>query len=106
MGVNEMNENERWEEVKSDNLWYPSTPGEFIEGIIILMEEERYGLKVTIEQKNKKQIVLPSHAVLQSRIKNCSIGDTIKVVFEKTELPSVKGHNPTNIYKVFRKSES
>jgi len=98
-----MNENENWEEVKAGSFWSPSKEGESVEGVIISMDEDKFGLKVTIEQADKKIIVLPSHAVLQSRIKNCKVGDRVKVIFEKTELPSVKGHNPTNIYKVMRK---
>jgi hypothetical protein len=98
-----MNENENWEEVKAGSFWSPEKEGESIEGVIIGMDEEKFGLKVTVEQKDKKQIVLPSHAVLQSRIKNCKVGDIVKVVFERTELPTIKGHNPTNIYKVLRK---
>ena len=97
-----MNENE-WEEVKAGNYWDPEKEGESVEGVIISMDEEKFGLKVTIEQSDKKLVVLPSHAVLQSRIKNCKVGDLVKVIFEKTELPTVKGHNPTNIYKVMRK---
>ena len=100
-----MNENENWEEVKAGNYWSPEKEGESVEGTIIGMDEEKFGLKVTLEQKDKKQVVLPSHAVLQSRIKNCKVGDTVKVIFEKTELPTVKGHNPTNIYKVMKKKD-
>jgi hypothetical protein len=100
-----MNENEQgWEEVKAGNFWSPSKEGESVEGIIIGMETDtKFGLKVTIEQKDKKIIVLPSHAVLQSRIKNCKVGEQVKVIFEKTELPTVDGHKPTNIYKVMKK---
>ena len=98
-----MNESEDWEEVKAGNYWSPEKEGEAVEGVIISMDDEKFGLKVTLEQKDKKLVVLPSHAVLQSRIKNCKVGDVVKVVFEKTELPTVKGHNPTNIYKVMKK---
>jgi hypothetical protein len=97
-----MNESE-WEEVKEGSFWSPKKEGEYIEGVIISMENEQFGLKVTLEQPDKKTIVLPSHAVLQSRIKNCKPGDIVKVVFERTELPKIKGHNPTNIYKVLKK---
>ena len=99
-----MNENENWEEVKAGSYWDPSNEGESVEGVIISMDDEKFGLKVTIEQADKKPLVLPSHAVLQSRIKNCKVGDLVKVIFEKKELPTVKGHNPTNIYKVLKKA--
>ena len=97
-----MNENE-WEEVKAGNSWDPTTPKESVEGVIISMDNEQFGLRVTIETAEHKQIVLPSHAVLQSRIKNCKVGEMIRVVFERQELPKVKGHNPTNIYTVLKK---
>lgn len=100
--MNEMNEG--WEEVKAGNYWSPDKEGEAVEGVIISIDKGQWGLKITLEQKDKKLIVLPNHAVLQSRLQNCKIGDLIKVVFEKTELPTVKGHNPTNIYKVLRKA--
>lgn len=96
-----MNEHE-WEEVKAGNFWQPVKEGESVEGTIISMDDEQFGLRVTIETKDKKQVVLPSHAVLQSRIKNCHVGDYIKVIFDKTELPKIKGHNPTNIYTLLK----
>lgn len=98
-----MNENE-WEEVKAGNFWNPEKEGETIEGVIISMEEGQFGKEITIEQNDKKMITLPNHAVLQSRMKNCKIGDVVKIVFEKIELPKIKGHKPTNIYKVLRKA--
>jgi len=99
-----MNENEQWEEVQAGNYWNPKKENESVEGIIISMDKEKFGLKVTLEQPDKKMVVLPSHAVLQSRIQNCKVGDRVKVIFERTELPAVKGHNPTNIYKVLKKT--
>ena len=66
------------------------------------MEKDDFGLKVTIE-KEQKSILLPSDKVLQNRLQNCKVGDLIKVIFEKKELPKVKGHNPTFIYKVLTK---
>jgi hypothetical protein len=100
--MNEMNEG--WEEVQAGNFWNPKKEGESVEGIIISIEQGQWGNKVTMETKDKKLVTLPNHAVLQSRIQNCKTGDMIKVVFEKTELPTVKGHNPTNIYKVLKKT--
>ena len=98
-----MNENE-WEEVKAGNYWNPSKEGEEVEGAIISMSDGVFGKEVTIELSDKKTLVLPNHTVLQTRIKNCKIGDYIKVVFDRTELPTVKGYNPTNIYSVFKKN--
>ena len=69
------------------------------------MTQEEFGLRVTIETADKKAVVLPSHKVLQNRIQTCKVGDMIRVIFEKKELPKVKGHNPTMMYKVFIKKQ-
>lgn len=95
--------NKGWEEVKESNFWNAEKEGDSVEGIIVAMETDNFGLKVTIETADKKTIILPSHKVLQSRLKNCKIGEQIKVIYEKTELPKIKGHNPTKIYKVLKK---
>jgi len=91
-----------WEEVADSNYWNPEKEGDEVEGVITSINKDDFGLKVTIENKGKA-IVLPSHKVLQSRLQNCKVGDMIKVIFEKKELPKIKGHNPTNIYKVLTK---
>lgn len=91
-----------WEEVEDSNFWTPEKEGDSIEGIIVSRETGDFGLKVTIES-NKKRIVLPSHKVLQNRLESCKVGDIIKVIYEKEELPKVKGRNPTKIYKVLVK---
>lgn len=97
------NINSGWEEVKESNFWTPEKEGDSVEGVITIMEQDNFGLKVTIEQPGNKSIVLPSHKVLQMRLKNCKVGEQIKVIFERTELPKIKGHNPTKIYKVLKK---
>lgn len=94
-----------WEEVKESNFWNPEKEGDVVEGVIIAMETDNFGLRVTIEAPDKKTIILPSHKVLQTRLKNCKVGEQIKVIFEKTDLPKIKGHNPTKIYKVLKKKE-
>jgi len=91
-----------WEEVADSNYWNPEKEGDEVEGVITSINKDDFGLKVTIENKGKA-IVLPSHKVLQNRLQNCKVGDMIKVIFEKKELPKIKGHNPTNIYKVLTK---
>jgi hypothetical protein len=96
------NLNEGWEEVADSNYWSPEKEGEFVEGIITKIDKDDFGLKVTIENQGKPMI-LPSHKVLQNRLQSCKAGDMIRVVFERKELPKVKGHNPTNIYKVLTK---
>ena len=94
---------DKWEEVKDTGcFWSPEKEGDEVEGVITSMSEDNYGLRVTLKTK-ENEIVLPSHAVLQNRIKSCKVGDVVKVIFEKKELPKIKGRNPTNIYKVLKK---
>lgn len=91
-----------WEEVKDSNFWTPEKEGDSVEGVIVMIEKDEFGLKVTIEKDGQK-LVMPSHKVLQNKLSSCKEGDLIKVIFEKKELPKIKGHNPTNIYKVLIK---
>lgn len=98
---------EKWNELKGEsNMWIPQKEGSEVQGVIISMMQQQYGIQVIIEDKDHRQITLPSHKVLQSRIKDCKVGELIKVVFVKQELPKVRGQNPTNIYKIYKKEES
>lgn len=91
-----------WEEVADSNFWNPQKEGEAVEGVIVSKENDKFGLKVIIENAGKRT-TLPSHVVLQNRLASCKEGDLIKVEFVRKELPSIKGHSPTNIYKVYTK---
>lgn len=90
-----------WIEVADSNFWSPENKEDEIEGVIISKDNDDYGLRVVIETKDKKQVVLPSHKVLQNRLQGTKVEDYIKVVYKGEELPKVKGRNPTKIYKVF-----
>lgn len=93
-----------WVEIKGEsNMWLPARAGDSIEGIIISITQGQYGVQAVIEDKEGKHIALPSHKVLQNRIVNCKVGELIKVIYEKEELPKVRGQNPTKIYKVLTK---
>lgn len=95
---------EKWLEQKGEsNLWLPEKEGENIQGVITSITQQQYGLQVVIEDKEHKQLTLPSHKVLQNRLKDCKVGDLIKVIYEREELPKVRGQNPTRIYKVLKK---
>jgi hypothetical protein len=97
-----MGDNE-WSEVEDSNFWEPKKENDEIQGVIISKENGDYGIKVIIETSDKKQVVLPSHKVLQNRLQGTKPGDLIRVVYIRQELPSQKGYKPTNIYKVFTK---
>jgi hypothetical protein len=94
-----------WSEVSDSNFWKPEKENEEIEGVVISKETGDYGLKVILETSPNNFITLPSHKVLQSRLQQVAIGDKIKVVFLKKELPKIKGHQPTNIYKILIEKE-
>jgi len=94
---------EGFEEVEGNSdLWLPEI-GETIQGVIIDKIEGSFGLQVLIEGINKERWLTPSHKVLIERISKCEIGDVVIISLRKEELPTVKGQNPTKIYKVLRK---
>jgi len=94
---------DNWEEMKGNSgLWLPGKPGDSIEGAITSLTQGQYGVQATIDTK-EGVIVTPSHKVLQARLTDCKIGDFIKIVYEREELPSVKGRQGTKIYKVLKR---
>lgn len=97
-----MSENESWEEMKGNSgIWQPKI-GESVEGIIISMTQGAYGLQCDIETK-AGVVKTPSNKVLVARLHDCKIGDFIKIIYEKDELPTIKGNKPTKIFSVKRK---
>ena len=93
-----------WEEIKNDlTFWKPGNEGDELMGKIVDKREGDYGFMYVIENEKKEKIGTPSHKVLQSRMAGFQIGDEIKIVFNGTEAPKVKGQNRTMLYSVFRK---
>jgi len=93
-----------WEEVKSDGgIWLPTAIGDLIEGTILWKKEGKYGMQLRIEQANGVQLTTPSHKVLQAKLGDLVVGDVVKIVFQGEELPTIKGHNKTKIYGVYKK---
>jgi hypothetical protein len=94
---------DKWEEVKSNQgIWLPTKAGEEIEGAIIGLEQNQYGIQARIETKTG-ELITPSHKVLQARLRECKIGDYIRIVFVKEELPTIKGRQGTKIYNILKK---
>ncbi|HJX50121.1 MAG TPA: hypothetical protein VJ438_01530 [Candidatus Nanoarchaeia archaeon] len=92
-----------WEELKSEgSFWNPIKENEEIEGVVTNFLDTQYGLQITLKN-DKTEWTTPSHRVLQNRLEGSKIGDYIKIVFIKEELPTIKGRNGTKIYKVFKK---
>lgn len=96
--------NETWEEVKgSSAIWFPEKIGDSIEGVIKEIKEGQYGIQATLVNGDKIWTT-PSHKVLQNRLSECKIGEYIKIVYEKEELPTVKGRQGTKIYSIKRRT--
>jgi len=89
-----------WEkqEPQSD-IWLPQDSGETIEGEVLQAFDGMYGMQFRIKTKDK-ELVTPSHKVLASRMQGIKEGDKVRITFQGTEPPAVKGQNPTRIYTV------
>lgn len=97
------NNKELWEEVKgTSDVWIPEKINDFIEGEIRELRNGQYGIQAVIKTADKEYLT-PSHKVLQSRLAECKIGDIIKIVFVREELPTIKGRKGTLIYQVLKK---
>jgi hypothetical protein len=94
-----------WTEVKSDTgLWNPATKGEQVEGEVVEIKQGQFGgIQIVLETAQHVKVTTPSHRALQSRLKGFQVGDFIKIVFTGTDLPKLKGNNPTRLYTVFKR---
>jgi len=91
----------KFEKVESQmSFWKPESIGEEIEGEVTLVEEDDFGLRVKIKSGND-EITLPSHKLLQNRLKMVKVRDYIKVQYTGEELPKIKGNNPLKLYDVW-----
>lgn len=98
--------NEVWEDIKgSSDIWLPEKVGDAIEGTITEIKNGLYGVQAVIVNGDNEWIT-PSHKVLQNRISECKVGDYVRITYERDELPSIKGRNPTKIYSVKRRHEA
>lgn len=91
-----------WEEIGIKDFWQPQ-PGEEVQGEVVEVMEGGYGTQYTIKKADGEEVTTPSHKVLQNRLASLKKGDKIKIEYLGEEPPSVKGNNPTKIYRVFKK---
>ncbi len=93
-----------YKEVESGNIWKPEKDGEFVEGVLkAARESDMYKGNFIYDLETKAGIVsIFGTAVLNSRMQRTKVGDKLKIVYEGTELPKVKGHNPTKLFKVYK----
>lgn len=97
--------NEEWIESKGDSgIWLPETKGDTLEGEVNEIKSGPYGAQLTLEKADGDKVTTPSHKVLQYRIGSVKVGDFVRIVYAGTELPKVKGQNPTRLYSVYIKN--
>ena len=91
------------EEIKADfNVWKPTNEGDKIRGTVLMISEDaQYGKQYKLALDDGSEMWTPSHKYLQNRLKDIVEGDKIGIVYDGEELPSVKGNNPTKIYRVY-----
>lgn len=82
------------------NIWKPTQKGEEKIGVVEDIIEGKFGKQYVLICDNDTMMT-PSHKVLQNRLAEVKRGMTVKMVFQGTELPTVKGNNPTAMYDVY-----
>ena len=84
-----------------DGFWNPETPGEELIGVVYRKFIGDFGVQFEIETKDKKTFTTPSHKILQNKMSKVEIGDLVKLVYIKTDLPKLKGKNGAKVYDVY-----
>jgi len=82
------------------DFWSPTKEGEELEGAVTRKFSGQFGDQFEIETA-KGSFTTPSHKVLQAKMSKVEVGDKVKLVFIKTDLPTIKGKNGTKIYDVY-----
>jgi len=91
-----------WQErTNNDAFWNPEKVGEAVEGIIDGIAQTTEWGKRYVLATEEGEVTLPLHKVLQNRLEGTKVGDKVKVEFVGEELPKIKGHKPTRLYKVY-----
>lgn len=87
------------EVIAESNIWIPVVDGEQIEGTVIDKIEGQYGIQLVLNSEGN-EIKTPSHKVLQARLEKIEKGDKIRITYKGEVPPSIRGQNPTKIYKL------
>lgn len=96
---------EEYEEIGQLQLWKPAKEGEVLEGVVLSKRTHaQFGDSWGIETP-KGEIQTPSHKVLQNRMQNVNVGDSVRITFQGLEAPKLKGQSPMAMYKVERKKK-
>ena len=83
------------------DFWSPTKEGEELEGTITRKFTGEFGCQFEIEKANKDLLTTPSHKDLQAKMSKVEVGDKVKLVFVKTDLPKIRGQNGAKIYDVY-----
>ena len=83
------------------NIWLPEEANAELIGEVTSIKQGEYGNSYAILKEDAETIDTPAHKVLQNRMSNVKVGDIVKLVYTGSELPKVKGNNPTKMYDVF-----
>lgn len=90
-----------WEQQQSEmGFWNPQMGNEIV-GEVTEITIGQYGKQITLKKADGSLIKTPSHKVLQAKLSRITVGDKVKIVYVKDELPKTRGQNPTKIYDVF-----
>ena len=82
------------------DFWLPTKEGEELEGTVTRKFNGQFGDQFEIEN-DKGTFTTPSHKVLQAKMSKVEVGNKVKLVYIKTDLPTIKGKNGTKIYEVY-----
>lgn len=85
------------------DLWLPQKENDQLVGKVVDAKEGDFGFQWIIETEDGDKFRTPSHRVLQNRMNGIETGKFVKIIYDGEEPPSVKGRNPTKMYRVFEK---
>ena len=95
--------NDGFKEITGVNIWLPDAVGDMLQGVVVGIDTGDYGTQLIVETEKDVFIKTPSHIVLQTRLTNINKGDQIRILYEGEDAPKIKGHNPTKLYRVYKK---
>jgi len=99
-----MNMTDEWTERGTQgDLWLPTEENEELVGKVVEEIQGSYGSQWIIEKEDESRIRTPSHKVLQNRMTGIAIDTTVRIIYDGEEPPSIKGQNPTKMYRVYEK---
>lgn len=95
-----------WKEKESKNeYWRPENIGDELVGEVLEIIQSDFGKQYKIRCEDGREVITPSHKVLQDRLEGVERGTKVKIVLDSELPPKQRGHNATKIYKVFLAEE-